>query len=84
MLAHEFRNMNETLRMIYELDELAFSVLSNSKCNDLDALAMLKLMEEKTPIVHKNQTITFNSTDEVKIDLSSMPQMIAFNNKKLT
>lgn len=75
--------MNETLRMVYELDELAFTVLANSKCHDLDALAITKLIDGKGQIKFQNQSITFTTTEEVEVDLSGLPELIASNNKKL-
>jgi len=36
--------------MVYELDDLSFKVLANSNCQDLDSLAMLKLIKELAPI----------------------------------
>jgi len=83
MLAHEYHNANETLRLVYELDELAFKVLGNSKCEDLNALAMLKLLEGKAPIAAKNQSLSMTTTEEVEVDLSGLPDLIARNNKKL-
>jgi len=84
MLAYDFRNMNDTLRMIYELDDLAFSVLGNSKCHDLDALAIFKLIEGKAPIVHQNRSLSLTTTEGMKMDLSGLPEMISINNKELT
>jgi hypothetical protein len=60
MLAFEFKNMNETLKMMYELDGLVNSVLANSSCKDLDAIAIFKLL--------KNQSI---STPPKELELSS-------------
>jgi len=84
MIAYEFRNMNETLRMVYELDDFSFNVLANSKCKVLDSLANFKSMEGKAPINAGNKTLSFNTTEDFHVDLSSMPSFIAFNNKKLT
>jgi len=76
--------MNDTLKMMYELDELTYSVLSgSSKCQDMDALAILHLIKGKEPILINDESLFFNSTEGVKIELASTPQMIAFNNKKL-
>jgi hypothetical protein len=51
MLAYEFKNMNETLKMMYELDVLVNSVLANSSCKDLDSIAAGKLMKgDKQPL----------------------------------
>jgi len=75
--------MNETLKMIYELDDLVYGVLGNSGCEDMKSLAIFKLIDGKHPIQHKGDSIFFNTTEEVKIELSSTPQMIAFNNDKL-
>lgn len=36
--------------MVFELDELTYSVLGNSKCKDLDSLAVFKLIKGKHPI----------------------------------
>jgi len=88
-LAYEFRNMDDTLKMMYELDELTYSVLSSSsKCQDMAALAILHLIKGKEPILSKDSgkdvSLFFNSTEGVKIELASVPQMISFNNKKLT
>lgn len=69
--------------MVYELDELANSVLANSSCKDLNSLAVFKLISGKKPIEHNGKSIFFNSTEGVKIDLGSVPEFIAFNNKKL-
>lgn len=84
MLAYEFQNMNETLKMMYELDEIVNSVLANSSCKDLESLAILKLMKDKQPIQNDDKSIYFNSTEGVRIELGSTPQFIAYNNKKLT
>jgi hypothetical protein len=84
MLAFEFKNMNETLKMMYELDGLVNSVLANSSCKDLDAIAIFKLLKDKQPLEHSEKSIYFNSTEGVRIELGSTPQFIAFNNKKLT
>lgn len=70
--------------MVFELDELTYSVLGNSKCKDLDSLAVFKLIDGKHPIEHNDASIFFNTTENVKIELSSIPEMIAFNNQKLT
>jgi len=84
MIAYEFRNMNETLRMVYELDDFSFNVLANSKCKVLDSLANFKSMEGKAPINAGNMTLSMNTTEDYRVDLSSMPMFIALNNKKLT
>lgn len=83
MLAYEFKNMNETLKTMYELDDLVFSVLAKSNCKELDAVAIFKTIDGKHPIEHNDNSIFFNTTEEVKIELASTPQFIAFNNKKL-
>jgi hypothetical protein len=84
MLAYEFQNMNETLKMMYDLDELVNSVLANSSCKDLDSIAIFKLMKDKENLKTGEKSIYFNSTEGVRIDLGSTPQFIAYNNKKLT
>ena len=84
MLAYEFKNMNETLKMMYELDDLVFGVLSNSSCKELESLAIFSLIDGKHPIAHDDVSIFFNTTEEVKIELASVPQFMAFNNRKLT
>lgn len=68
--------------MVFALDELTYSVLGNSKCKDLDSLAVFKHIEGKHPI--DSESISFNTTEDVKIELASVPEMIAFNNQKLT
>jgi hypothetical protein len=73
MLAYEFKNMNETLKMMYELDDLVFGVLSNSSCKELESLAIFKLIDGKHPIAHDDVSIFFNTTEEVKIELASVP-----------
>jgi hypothetical protein len=84
MLAYEFKNMNETLKMMYELDVLVNSVLANSTCKDLDSIAVGKLMKgDKQPLKNTDKSIFFNSTEGVTIELSSAPLFIAYNNKKL-
>ena len=84
MLAYDFKNMNETLKMIYELDDLIFGVMNNSSCKEIESLAIFKLIDDKHPIDHNDVSIFFNTTEEIKIELSSIPQFIAFNNRKLT
>jgi len=83
MIAQELGNMNETLRMIKELDELTYSVLSNSSCSEVNELAFLKNIKDKYPILAINDSLSFNSTDNITIDISATPQLIAKNNKKL-
>jgi len=83
MIAQELGNMNETLRMIKELDELTYSVLSNSSCSEVNEIAFLKNIKDKYPILAINDSLSFNSTDNITIDISATPQLIAKNNKKL-
>jgi len=83
MIAQELGNMNETLRMIKELDELTYSVLSNSSCSEVNELAFLKNIKDMYPILAINDSLSFNSTDNITIDISATPQLIAKNNKKL-
>ena len=82
MLAQEFKNMNETLKMIYELDDLAFSVLGESSCEKLD-LTFFKLLKDRAAIVIEKESIHFNTTNDIRIELGSTPQFIAYNNKML-
>jgi len=84
MLASEFKNTNETLKKIFELDELVHNVFANSTCKELDSLSMFKFIKGKHPINNTDDSIYFNTTEDVKIELASTPKMIASNNRKLT
>jgi len=45
---------------------------------------MFKLISGKHAISNTDDSIYFNTTEDVKIELASTPKMIASNNKKLT
>ena len=82
MLAQEFKNLNETLKMVYELDDLAYTVLQNSTCENLD-VTFFKLIQDKAAIQVDKESIYFNTTTDIRIELGSIPQFIAYNNKML-
>jgi len=84
MLAYEFGNSKESLKMIYELDTLIHSVISNSSCKDMDSMGFLKLIDGKHPMLQDDRgRIYFNSTDDMELELGSTPAIMAFNNQKL-
>jgi len=83
MLAYEFRNTNETIKMMYELDDLSYRVLTNSSCDELNSIALFKTIEDRYSLQSDDGTICFNTTEDLKIDLSSTTQLISINNKKL-
>jgi hypothetical protein len=52
-------------------------ILVNSTCKELDALAMLKLMEDKEPIIAVNRSLTFNTTENYSVDLSNFLTLVS-------
>jgi len=82
MLAYEFRNTNETLKMVYELDDLSYNVLANSSCDELKSLAIFKAAGRES-IQSVGDLISFNTTEGLKIDLTNTAQLISIYNKKL-
>jgi hypothetical protein len=69
---------------MYELDKLTQAVLSNSSCSNLNSIVFLSTKTDKHPIINSADFITFNTTDDIKINLSFTPQLISINNRKLT
>lgn len=66
-----------------ELDGLTMKVFANSTCKELDALAMLNLMEDKEPFLTVNQSLTFTTHENYPVDMSNFLYLVSAFNKKL-
>jgi len=77
MVASNLFEMGEALQYIKEIDELSMKILVNSTCKDLDALAMLNLMEDKEPILAVDRSLTFNTTENYPVDLSNFLTLVS-------
>lgn len=78
MISYEMGDYKKTMALIYEIDELALDVLVESDCKEASKMTALKLLKkEKEEMVVNGTKIYFVTQNNVTVDVSLVPYLIA-------
>ena len=74
------KNYNQTMKLLTQIDELALEILAKSGKELPTDMTALKLLEdEKEPIIVNGTVMIFMTPNNVSIDISLVPLLIAKN-----